>query len=74
MALRYRELVQTHGEAKASQIGATICAMHGGVSFADFKAHIGGLDISGMSESDQKKIANLVAPDTTPTPKKDGDK
>jgi hypothetical protein len=63
MAVTFAELVKKHGEAKAMQIGAVICEMHGGISVMDFKAHRGGIDYSGCSQEDQEAIEHLIAKD-----------
>lgn len=74
MAIKFSELVETHGEPKARQIGDAICKMHGGMGLTDFMSHHGGIDVSGCSDADQKKIENLIATPVAPTQKKDGDK
>lgn len=75
MAIKFSDLVETHGEPKARQIGEVICGLHGGMGLTDFMSHRGGIDVSGCSDADQKKIENLIASSNIPTtPKKDGDK
>lgn len=60
MAIKFSELAETHGDAKARQIGEVICSLHGGMGLQDFMSHRGGIDISGCKEADQVKIANLI--------------
>lgn len=61
--INYDKVQSVHGD-KADSVAEALCKIHGGMALKDFKEHRGGMDISGCSEADKAKIADLMKKET----------